>query len=148
MRWFRNTVSVVAALVALGTTLTGCGDSGSPSTAPKAQATVHDLYREFLVQLDNRSASGVCALFTEDGRAAFIENWDATTCEGAVDRAAERFGDLQNLIDKAADKKITESDGFAKFGADSCSPGRLSAKQTENGWLIYNYSFRGGGCLA
>ncbi len=89
----------------------------------------------------------VCPLFTPDGQATFAKEWEATTCEGAVDRAAARFGDLSNVIAKAGEKKIEEKNGVAKFGSDSCTPGRLSARKDDAGWLLFDYSFAGGGCL-
>ena len=148
---------LVAVLLASALALTGCGESADPGQAaapgglPGAQQTakptVQELYREFVVGLNDRDAKRVCPLFTPDGQASFIKEWEATTCEGAVDRAAARFGDMSNVIAKAGEKKITEKNGIAKFGSDSCTPGRLSARKDDTGWLLFDYSFVGGGCM-
>jgi hypothetical protein len=131
----------------LALTLAGCGESAGSdqdsdaNAQPAGKPTVHELYREFVVALNDRNAEGACALFTEDGMAAFAEAWDAPTCDGAVDRAAAEFGDMRNLVEQTADEEIEEQNGIAEFGADGCRPGRLSAKKTETGWLFFDYSF-------
>ncbi|WP_439378824.1 hypothetical protein [Amycolatopsis lexingtonensis] len=151
---YEKSTSLAAIVLASALALTGCSESGQasapdgpPSAQQSAKPTVHELYREFLVGLNDRDAKRVCPLFTPDGQATFAKEWEATTCEGAVDRAAARFGDMSNVIAKAGEKKIQEKNGVAEFGSDSCTPGRLSARKDDAGWLLFDYSFAGGGCM-
>ncbi len=142
MRGFGPMISTVLFAAIL---LAGCGSSGpalgEAAAKPPGKPTAQELYREFLLQLNSRNGAGVCALFTVDGAASFTRRWEATTCEGAVDRAATKFGDLQREIQNAEAKYIKEKNGVAEIGFKSCPPGLLSAKQTENGWLIFDYGY-------
>ncbi|WP_154402759.1 hypothetical protein [Nocardioides speluncae] len=140
----------------IGLAAMGCGEddgggdgggAGEGSGSTDAQASPEDLHREFATRLAEADTDGVCALFTEEGQAAYAQSAGAESCSGAVDAEAADKADVALDYADAFDEDYPEvTDQFADWGGNACRLGGFKAKKTADGWLLIDHEPQYGTC--
>lgn len=148
-----STRAIGAAALVLCLAVAACGgDKGSFAEAAKGRPeTVEDLVRELYRAIARDDAATACALFTQAGELALLDDTHLTTCTESIHALAIELSDPDAYADltvELEDPTASEYDEWCSGGisvipeeGDDYLPGSFAyAEQSDGGWAVVGFN--------